>query len=70
MKKVGESLETHKLWREMCKLQSEEANKVLSAIVQQRFSIGDATQVVLCAMYILAAISHTYKINKPTCFQS
>ncbi len=52
MKKVGESLESHILWREVCKLNAEDADKVLSAIVQQRFSIGDAVQVVLCSMYI------------------
>lgn len=70
MKKAGKSLETHKLWREVCKLDTEEVKKVLSATVQQRFSIGDALQVVLFATYILASISHTYEINRPTCFQS
>ena len=45
MRKTGVPLESHKLWRELVRLETEERNKVLQQIVDKKFTIGDATQV-------------------------
>ncbi|KAJ7326109.1 hypothetical protein OS493_027960 [Desmophyllum pertusum] len=44
MKKVGTTLESHRLWRELLKLDVQAKDKILKDIVDKRFSIGDAIQ--------------------------
>lgn len=46
MKKTGNTLESHRLWREIAKLPTEEADKVLTSVVEEKFSIGEAMKVV------------------------
>ena len=46
MKKTGNTVESHRLWREIAKLPTEEANKVLTSVVEEKFSIGEAMKVV------------------------
>ena len=54
MKKTGNTLESHRLWREIAKLPTEEADKVLTSVVEEKFSIGEAVKVVqpLIDMYL------------------
>lgn len=54
MKKTGNTLESHRLWREIAKLPTEEADKVLTSVVEEKFSIGEAMKVVqpLIDMYL------------------
>lgn len=47
MKKVGTTLESHRLWRELLKLDVQAKDKILKDIVDKRFSIGDAIQVAI-----------------------
>ena len=46
MKKTGNTLESHRLWREIAKLPTAEADKVLAKVVEEKFSIGEAMKVV------------------------
>ena len=54
MKKTGNTLKSHKLWREIAKLPTEEADKVLTSVVEGKFSIGETMKVVqpLIDMYL------------------
>ena len=65
MKNIGKTLETHRLWRELVKLETDDAEKVLLGIVQQRFSIGEAVQVVLCYMHILRLLQANLIKRRP-----
>ena len=54
MKKTGNTLESPRLWREIAKLPTEEADKVLTSVEEEKFSIGEAMKVVqpLIDMYL------------------
>ena len=53
MRKTGVPLESHKLWPELVRLETEERNKVLQQIVDKKFTIGDAIQVTNLTIYTL-----------------
>lgn len=51
MTKKGKTLESHRLWREVVTLQTEEINKVLQGLVDKRFTIGEAIEVWFTAIH-------------------
>ena len=46
MKTKGKTLDLHRLWRQIAVLKPDDANKVLSGIVDKKFTIREAIQVI------------------------